>query len=105
MNRLEATRAHIKSLAEDYMNHGNELTHGEAIEINKAFEKLEHCSQWIGVVEHGVYSGERIGEALINLDNVEYISVAQNKVYFVDHSCISINTESMKVLLDVIETM
>ncbi len=62
-------------------------------------------SKWIGVVQHSFNTGERIGETLINLDNVRYIVVTKDIVSFVDGTNIKVNRESMKVLLDAIETI
>jgi hypothetical protein len=62
-------------------------------------------SKWIGVVQHSFNTGERIGETLINLDNVRYIVVTKDIVSFVDGTNIKVNRENMKVLLDAIETI
>ena len=62
-------------------------------------------SEWIGVVQHDVISGKRIGESLINLDNVAFIGVTEDTVNFLDGKFIKINKESTKMLLDVIKTI
>ena len=62
-------------------------------------------SEWIGVVQLSFNTGEIIGETLINLDNVRYIVVTKDIVSFVDGKNIKVNRESMKVLLDAIETI
>ena len=62
-------------------------------------------SDWIGIVQHDDISGKRIGETLINLDNVKYITVTECTVHFCDNSSIKVNRESMEMLLDVIETI
>lgn len=37
---------------------------------------------WVGVVEHNVNTNKRIGETLINLDNVIRISVVEDLIFF-----------------------
>lgn len=62
-------------------------------------------SEWIGVVQHDAMSNKRIGETLINLDNVAFIGVTEDTVSFLDGKFIKINKESTKMLLDVIKTI
>ena len=62
-------------------------------------------SKWIGVVEHNNFSGTRIGETLVNLKNVTAIHVTENTIEFVGGKYITVNKESMKMLLDVINTI
>lgn len=59
-------------------------------------------SKWIGVVQHDALSGERIGESLVNLDNVTFIGVTTDTISFLDGTYIKINRESTEMLLDVI---
>ena len=62
-------------------------------------------SEWIGVVRHDATSGARIGETLVNLDNVAFIGVTTQTISFLDGSFIRINEESTKMLLDIIKTI
>ena len=61
-------------------------------------------SKWIGVVRHEI-TGERIGEALVNLDNVAFIGVTTDTINFLDGTFIKVNKESTKMLLGVIKTI
>ena len=57
-------------------------------------------SKWVGVVQHDFATGTRIGEVLVNLDNVTFIGVTTDTISFIDGKFIKINRESTKMLLD-----
>ena len=57
-------------------------------------------SKWVGVVQHDFATGTRIGETLVNLDNVAFIGVTTDTISFIDGLLIKINRESTKMLLD-----
>ena len=59
---------------------------------------------WVGVVEHDYTTGKRIGETLINLDNVTHIEVTKNLICVNSGLVIRVNDESMIHLLELIET-
>ena len=67
-------------------------------------------SNWIGVVQTQIVEGaskieeRRIGETLINPENICCISVCENAIMFNGGSWITVNTESMKHILECIET-
>lgn len=61
-------------------------------------------SRWVGVVQHDIHSDKRIGETLINLDRVDYISVTENIICFEEYQ-IKVNKDSMKYLLDIISSL
>lgn len=60
-------------------------------------------SRWVGVVQHNPITGDRIGETLINLDNVISISIAENLVVF-NSGYIKVNDDSIEHLIEIIET-
>lgn len=62
-------------------------------------------NEWIGVVRHDFETGKRIGETLINLNNVTHIEVCENLIWFNGGEFIKVNKESIKMLLDVIKTI
>lgn len=63
----------------------------------------KEMSRWVGVVQHDFITNDRMGETLVNLDKLEYIQVTQNTLVF-GSAFIKINTESMKHILELLET-
>lgn len=59
---------------------------------------------WVGVVEHDYTTSKRIGETLINFDNVTHIEVTKNLICVNSGLVIRVNEESMIHLLELIET-
>ena len=59
---------------------------------------------WVGVVEHNYSTGKRIGETMVNLDNVTHIEVTENLICTTSGSVIRINNESMVHLCELIGT-
>ena len=58
-------------------------------------------SKWVGVVQHDKETNERLGETLINLDNVSFITCRDNLVHFTDGTEIKVNIESLVNLIDI----
>lgn len=60
-------------------------------------------SKWVGVVQIDMQTRRRIGDAVVNIDNVYCLCCADDTVHFVDGWIIKVNPESMKTLLEEIK--
>lgn len=60
-------------------------------------------SRWVGVVQHNLLTGDRIGKTLINLDNVDYIETTRDVLVFNSGEHVKINRESMVHILELLE--